>query len=110
MNWHFLLTPEEQELYEYHIEAYLHNTPGFVWMNFVGYVICTLLFFDHLSLTAHLTLGAWALGFAIMVHVYAYLRYTGQIDVPSMSAGIIRVVLTGMIWVLWWCAYFYALV
>ena len=79
-------------------------------MNFVGYVICTLLFFDHLSLTAHLTLGAWALGFAIMVHVYAYLRYTGQIDVPSMSAGIIRVVLTGMIWVLWWCAYFYALV
>ena len=110
MNWHFLLTPEEQELYEYHIEAYLHSTPGFVWMNFVGYVICTLLFFDHLSLTAHLTLGAWALGFAIMVHVYAYLRYTGQIDVPSMSAGIIRVVLTGMIWVLWWCAYFYALV
>ena len=87
MNWHFLLTPEEQELYEYHIEAYLHNTPGFVWMNFIGYVICTLLFFDYLSLTAHLTLGAWALGFAIVVHVYAYLRYTSQIDAPSMSAG-----------------------
>ena len=110
MNWHFLLTPEEHELYEYHIEAYLHNTPGFVWMNFIGYVICTLLFFDHLSLTSHLVLGAWALGFAMIAHLYAYLRYVGQFGSPSINGGVKRVILIGLIWVLWWCAYFYALV
>ena len=109
MNWHFLLTSEEHELYEYHIEAYLHNTPGFVWMNFIGYVICTLLFFDHLTFTAHLILGAWALGFAMIAHLYAYARQIGQFVPPSINQGIKRVVLIGLIWMLWWCAYFYAL-
>lgn len=107
MDLHFLLTPKEQELYEYHMEAYLHNTQGFVWMNFIGCLICTLLFFEYLSLTSHIILVTWALGLAILAHLLNYLNHW---SIPSVNAGMKRVVLMGLVWNIWWCAYFYALI
>ena len=109
MNLHFLLTPEEHDLYEPHIEAYLQNTPVFVWMNFIGYSICTLLFFGYFTLNEHIVLGIFALGFALVSHAYSYLRQKGVFAKPSSNVSLRRVFIIGLMWAFWWCIYFYLL-
>ena len=109
MNLHFLLTPEEHDLYEHHIDAYVQNAPAFVWMTFIGYVICTLLFFGHLTLAEHVFLGGWIAVLTLGGHLYSYLRRGGLLAKPSSIGSIKRVLLLGLLWALWWCVYFYFL-
>lgn len=109
MNWHFLLTQEEHELYDLHIKSVLNNTYAFVWMNVLGCIICTLLFFDHLPLADHVALIGSALLFAFLTALYVHLRQSGRLAKPNVSAGIGRFVWVTLVWIGWWCAYFYIL-
>lgn len=109
MNWHFLLTQEEHELYDLHIESVLNNTYAFVWMNILGCIICTLLFFDQLSLLEHGALIGSAIFLAFMTALYTHLRLSGRFSKPNASIGIGRFVLVSLVWIGWWCTYFYVL-
>ena len=106
----FLLTPEERDFYEYHIDSLINNTPSFAWMNFLGYVICTLLFFDILSLSEHLFFGGLTLFITIYLHLHSFLLSTGRIKRSSPTIAILKVLVVSSAFLFTWCAYFYTLV
>lgn len=106
MLWQYLLTPDEQELYEYHMESYLHNAPACLWSNAIGYIICTLLFFPYLTWSQHLIFGL--IGLFGMFVTHAYVRFRKH-NPNTMSHSAWQMLIAHLLFVTWWSAYFYAL-
>lgn len=106
----FLLTPEERDFYEYHIDSLINNTPSFAWMAFLGYVICTLLFFEILSLKEHLFFGVVTLFVSVALHIHSVLLISGQLKRSSPSQTVLKVFVVGWLFLFGWCVYFYILI
>ena len=108
MSWHFLLSQEEHDLYEFYIESYLRNTNVFLLISFIGYLVCTLFFFAHLTLAQHVGLAVSMLLYIVIVLVYARRIKQGRLA-QKHSQSIMMVTIISSSWVLWWNAYFFYL-
>ncbi|MBP6294496.1 MAG: hypothetical protein KA366_02060 [Hydromonas sp.] len=108
MSWHFLLSQEEHDLYEFYIESYLRNTNVFLLISFIGYLVCTLFFFAHLTLAQHVGLAV-----SMLVYIAIVLTHVRRVQrmrsAQKHSQSILMVTAISSLWMLWWNVYFYFL-
>ena len=108
MSWHFLLSQEEHDLYEFYIESYLRNTNVFLLISFIGYLVCTLFFFAHLTLSQHVGLAV-----SMLVYIAIVLTHVRRVQrmrsAQKHSQSILMVTAISSLWMLWWNVYFYFL-
>ncbi|MBS1174389.1 MAG: rcsC [Burkholderiaceae bacterium] len=108
MNWHFLLSQEEHDLYEFYIESYVRNTNVFLLISFLGYLVCTLFFFSQLTFAQHVGFGVAMLVYvaAVFTHVHR-IKQAGLVRKPAQSVLVVAV--ASALWGVWWNIYFYYL-
>ena len=108
MNWDFLLSQEERDLYGFYIESYLRNTNIFLLISFIGYLVCTLFFFTHLSVAQHVGFGAAMLLYIVVVSAHVH-RRSREGFAGKYPQSVLVITVASILWALWWGGYFYCL-
>ncbi|TDR31405.1 ATP-binding response regulator [Hydromonas duriensis] len=102
--WSSFLSEQDRVLYEQNVRLLLRNLPLFTLANFLGYIICTLVFVNAFSLGLHLIFGISMLLGSITIFVVIPNRET--LFTEDRERGVRRLVLAYILVIAWWAVYF----